>query len=242
MVVWTCAEHVEIRYGAIPSGRTKYCRIMRSISNLILVILTVISFYVILYVGLGFGWPVGTSENYERINKVLENLSYSYLAGCIFYVLTVSVPYRLRRHKLDKVLHSKISIIVGKLQDSKQCVRSLSEFQNNIFLSDAEMLDRMESTSFSTPSSMSFFYGNNIVSYLNSQKKEILDLVYDLQRYGDLLSDKELKTLGELTDCKYFELLKIAGNPITDNPQIRRSTGEMLLVAEGIIKNIAKTY
>ena len=161
---------------------------MRSISNLILVILTVISFYVILYVGLGFGWPVGTSENYERINKVLENLSYSYLAGCIFYVLTVSVPYRLRRHKLDKVLHSKISIIVGKLQDSKQCVRSLSEFQNNIFLSDAEMLDRMESTSFSTPSSMSFFYGNNIASYLNSQKKEILDLVYDLQRYGDLLS------------------------------------------------------
>ena len=132
VVVWTCAEHVEIRYDAIPSGRTKYYRIMRNISNLILVILTVISFYVILYVGLGFGWPVGTSENYERINKVLENLSYSYLAGCIFYVLTVSVPYRLRRHKLDKVLHSKISIIVGKLQDSKQCVRSLSEFQNNI--------------------------------------------------------------------------------------------------------------
>lgn len=211
---------------------------MKYFTNTILILLTFISVYVIVYVGLGIGIPLGVSDNYVRINKVLENLSYSYLAGCIFYILTVTIPMHVRRRKLNSVLKSKIGVIVGKLADSKQCVRTAQEFQSNRFLTDAEFLSRIENTSFITPSSMAFFYGNNIGSYLNSQKKEILDLVADLQRHSDLLSDKELKALAELTNCRYFDLLKIAGNPITDNPQIRRSTGEMLLEAERIIKEI----
>lgn len=211
---------------------------MKFIANFILILLTIISVYVIVYVGLGIGCPIGVSDNYERINKVLENLSYSYLAGCIFYIFTVTIPSKVRRHKLNSVLKNKIGIIVGKLRDSKQCVRTLQEFQSNRFLTDAEFLARLETTSFSSPSSMSFFYGNTIGSNLNAQKKEILNLVADIQRYSDLLSDSELKALADLSNCTYFDLLKIAGNNITDNPQIRRSTGEALLDAERIIKRI----
>lgn len=106
---------------------------MKNIAKILLIVLTAISVYVILYVGLGIGYPIGVSDNYEQINEVLENLSYSYLAGCIFYILTVTIPAKVRRHKLDSVLHSKIGVIVGKIRDSKQCVRTLVELQNNTF-------------------------------------------------------------------------------------------------------------
>ena len=213
---------------------------MNRFAKILLIVLTAISVYVILYVGLGIGYPIGVSDNYEQINEVLENLSYSYLAGCIFYILTVTIPAKVRRHRLDSVLHSKIGVIVGKIRDSKQCVRTLVELQNNTFLSDSDMLSRMEANTFSTPSSMAFFYGSSstIASYLNAQKREILDMVYDIQRYSYLLSDKELKSLADFTNCSYFDLLKIAGNQITDTPQIRRSIGEALLEAEKIIKEI----
>lgn len=87
---------------------------------------------------------------------------------------------------------------------------------------------------------MAFFYGSSstIASYLNAQKREILDMVYDIQRYSYLLSDKELKSLADFTNCSYFDLLKIASNQITDTPQIRRSIGEALLEAEKIINKI----
>lgn len=80
---------------------------MKNIANIILILLTAISTYVIIYVGLGIGWPIGTSDNYERINKVLENLSYSYLAGCLFYLLTTEYSYWNRKQRLKPVMKSK---------------------------------------------------------------------------------------------------------------------------------------
>ncbi len=47
-------------------------------------IITGVSLYIIFCVGLGWFWTIGESENYEKINQVLLNLSYSYIAGWFF--------------------------------------------------------------------------------------------------------------------------------------------------------------
>lgn len=213
---------------------------MKTVINIVLCILFLACIYSILYIGVGVGWPICEHVNADAWNHVFENLSYSYLAGCVFYILTVTIPMKIRRSKLEKVLQSKIGVIVGKLNDSKQCVRSVQELQNNVILSDSDFLIRMENTTLTSPSAMSFMYKDSIANHLRLQKKDILDLVSEIQRYNDLLSDKELKVLADLTNCEYFDLLKIAGSPVTDNPQIRRSTAVALLNAEKIILEIYK--
>lgn len=91
--------------------------IKKYIANILLYTLTIISVYVIVYVGLGYGWSIGESDNYERINKVLENLSYSYLAGCIFYLLTTQYAYWIRRQQFRPVMKFKMHKVVRMIDD-----------------------------------------------------------------------------------------------------------------------------
>ena len=65
----------------------------------------------ILFVGLGIGEPWGTCQNYERVNNVLLNLSYSYVAGCIFYILTVALPHWNKSRKVQVIIKEKSSTL-----------------------------------------------------------------------------------------------------------------------------------
>ena len=64
------------------------------IINLILCLLTLCAGYIILTVGLGWFWTIGSFENADRINQVLLNLSYSYIAGWIFYLLVLYFQHK----------------------------------------------------------------------------------------------------------------------------------------------------
>lgn len=65
-------------------------------------------------------WEI--SDNYQQVNQVIINLSYSYLAGLIFYLLTSCFPYMIKRNKLKKPIIEKLKAIKGKLEDSAKCV------------------------------------------------------------------------------------------------------------------------
>ena len=82
---------------------------MKITVNVILSVLAVFSLCVISYVRLGIGFPIWHSENYQNYNIVLENLSYSYLAGVIVYILTLVLPEWWESKRLKPIVDNKIA-------------------------------------------------------------------------------------------------------------------------------------
>jgi len=82
---------------------------MEKVVKCVLLITTLISLYIIFCVGLGWFWTIGFSFDSDKINQILINLSYSYMAGFIFYILVSYLPYRLKTEKLKPVIKLKIN-------------------------------------------------------------------------------------------------------------------------------------
>ena len=83
---------------------------MKAILNL----LAVAAIYIIMVVGLGWFWTIGTSDNYERINGVLINLSYSFLTGYLVYLFTVSYPAKRRSNRINQIVADRLKCIVDE--------------------------------------------------------------------------------------------------------------------------------
>lgn len=80
----------------------------RRILNIILTAITLSCIYIICYVGLGCLWALGSNENYERINQVLLNLSYSYFAAFIFFILIEHIPEKIAAQKALNICKSDL--------------------------------------------------------------------------------------------------------------------------------------
>lgn len=211
---------------------------MKNIANIILVILTVISVYVIIYVGLGIGWSIGTSDNYERINKVLENLSYSYLAGCIFYILTSTVPNYYKRRKLKPTIQSKLKLILGKLEESKKQAFSFEDY--NKTHTNEEYIERMRNTPLSSMCALEplVYHGMSIGVVMKRLKELALTEISDILRYQEYMTEEQVIVVASLTNSPYFDVLKAIGTPKFDQPDNRVKIAEDLLGEIAKIKSI----
>jgi len=76
------------------------------------------SLFIILQVGLGL-IPMFTSaktiEQVESINSVLLNLSYSYVAGVIIYLLIDFFPEKKKKRKIEKVISPDLKLVVDEM-------------------------------------------------------------------------------------------------------------------------------
>ena len=198
------------------------------IIKILLWVLVLLCCKVILFVGLGIGEPWGTCQNYEKVNNVLLNLSYSYLAGCIFYILTVALPHWNKSRKVQVIIKEKLSRIYGKLVASQRCVLDLIDY--NKPLSDDEFITILRAKGFGQPAAFSLIYdGATIGNQLHQQKEEILALIDDLMRYQDSMSLRQIQAVANLSSSTYFDLLKTVQIPLFDNDDSRKSVGEELV-------------
>lgn len=211
---------------------------MKNIANIILAILTAISVYVIIYVGLGIGWSIGTSDNYERINKVLETLSYSYLAGCIFYILTSTVPNYYKRRKLKPTIQSKLKLILGKLEESKKQAFPLEDY--NKTHTNEEYIERMRNTPLSSMCALEplVYHGVTVGAIMKHLKEAAMIEISDVLRYQEYMTEEQVIVVASLTNSAYFYILKAIGTPKFDQPDNRVKIAEDLLVEIAKIKSI----
>lgn len=179
---------------------------MKHVINIILIVLTLVSIYVIMYVGLGVGWCLGTSDNYERINKVLENLSYSYLAGCIFYLLTSQFSYWSRKQQLRPVMKNKMHKIVRIIDDV------ILEFSRSVNTNtkttkeDLEIILNSKSWTDFIPM-IKQMQGINIsyIAYLSVAGKSVRTNVMELiQLYKEYLDESQISSLEALVEMSIF--------------------------------------
>lgn len=222
-------------------------KIKRYGAKILLCLLTAISIYVIVYVGLGYGWSIGESENYERINKVLESLSYSYLAGCIFYLLTTYYSYWGRKQQLRPVMKYKMHKIVQMIDDV------ILEFSRDVDTStktaseDLKIILDSKSWTDDIPM-LKLIQGISVsyISYLAIVGKNVRTNVMELiQLYKEYLSEEQITRLEGLVEMQAFRSAMHFSSYVNmnlDNPD-----GKKFLIDEFIkmyeeLKSIEKTF
>lgn len=181
-------------------------KIKRYGARFLLCLLTAISIYVIVYVGLGYGWPFGESENYERINKVLENLSYSYLAGCIFYLLTTHYSYWVRKQQLRPTMKLKMHKIVRMIDDV--ILEFSRDVDTPIKTSSEDLKIILDSKSWTDDIPMLKLIQGISISYIRylaivgqNVRTNVMELI---QLYKEYLSEEQISRLEGLVEMQAF--------------------------------------
>lgn len=180
---------------------------MKKIAKPLLLFLSFASGYIILYVGLGIGWPIGTSYNYLAINKVLENLSYSYLAGCIFYLLTTQYSFWSRKQQLRPVMKNKYAKIVRKIDDI------VLEFSRDVITEtkttkeDLEIILHSKNWTDKIPMIKQLQgYDVSYIRYISLVGKDVRTNVMELiQLYKEYLSESQIIHLEKFVEMQAFK-------------------------------------
>ena len=174
-----------------------------------------------------FRWGVippifGEAPNADDRNEVMLNMSYSYLAGAIFYFFVTWFPYKLRSRKMRPFINEKKKVIKGKMEDC-----ALNTMPTELILqhkpSDTEIISHLENTSFLTaPTFMSLLtQGGDIQTHWRLQRDEIKDIIKDMLEFKEYLSNDELQILGQIQDCQFFYMIN-GIFPLTDKPKYRK--------------------
>lgn len=80
----------------------------------IVLCICVICLYAVIQIRLGCFWFIGSIENADAVNSIIEGLSYSYIAAYLFYVLTSFLPINRRKRKLKPIIRNKVQRIGSK--------------------------------------------------------------------------------------------------------------------------------
>lgn len=194
--------------------------------------------YAIVVIRLGYGWKIGSCDNAANINIVIENLSYSYLAGCIFYIFTSTLPNYYKLRKLEPTIQSKLKLILGKLEESKKQAFALTDY--NSVHTDEDYIERMRNTSLNTMCALEplVYHGLTIGSVMKRLKEAALVEISDILRYQDYMTEEQVIAVASLTDSAYFNVLKAIGTPMFDQPENRVKVAESLLEEINKIKKL----
>ena len=68
----------------------------------------VLCLYAVIQIRVGCFWCVGSFENAEAINSIIEGLSYSYIAAYLFYILTSFLPAKRRKRMLAPIIRERV--------------------------------------------------------------------------------------------------------------------------------------
>ena len=93
---------------------------------IIVIILTLVVLYVIGSAGLGWFPLLGACENAERINTVLLNLSYSFLASVLFFCMIELLPRWLNERKAFRVFEKDLKSVYRKMSQMVSVLKMMA--------------------------------------------------------------------------------------------------------------------
>lgn len=185
---------------------------MGKIIKISLISITLISLYIILCVGLDWFWTIGSLDNADKINLVLINLSYSYIAGFIFYVLVSYLPYRLKTEKLKPAIRFKIENLYKQINACAQTFET-NEIPDLIQSLTQDHLKELVNKNNMYKNS---FYGNmvgynmNNLKFLNLTKDNTFGIIDSLLDYKEYLKTSQLLDIEKIKDSDFFHLVKVS--------------------------------
>ena len=157
-----------------------------------------------------------------KLNNVFINLSYSFLAGYIFYIFTVVIPDYKKKKKITPILYKKISRcfrtvenIICKFSNKNYCWKDISREDLTNILDSKKWRDPIPNLRISY-----IEYISLQGKYLRQQVLETIDL------YKDYMTESQIADLEYLIDMLIFQLAnEFSSKPRVDidNPQVKKS-------------------
>jgi len=165
--------------------------------------IALICLYAIFQIKFNFAFWMGYSEKADAWNEIITNLSYSYLAGFIFYLLTVTLPHKKMKGKVKVALDSKLNMIRSNY---KACVESVyhplkaMSLDITLDITKDEAIANFKEVSFYQKCKMGYFQDKDIsvVDYIRLKHQENVIRAAELLEYKPWLSSETVAQIEEI--------------------------------------------
>jgi hypothetical protein len=161
--------------------------------------IALICLYAIFQIKFNFAFWMGYSEKADAWNEIITNLSYSYLAGFIFYLLTVTLPHKKMKGKVKVALDSKLNMIRSNY---KACVESVYHPLKamSLDITKDEAIANFKEVSFYQKCKMGYFQDKDIsvVDYIRLKHQENVIRAAELLEYKPWLSSETAAQIEEI--------------------------------------------
>lgn len=150
----------------------------------------------------------------SKLNHLYINLTYSFIAGFIFYILTSWLPKKQDCQRLEPVLKHKIGEI-------KKCISDiLLEFSRDTGLSDYTSRENCEIIMMSKVWTddipmfiLLYRWHSSYISLVHNALKTMQKRIYSfIQTYKDYLSSEQIVALEELTGMQIIKTVSLLHN------------------------------
>lgn len=197
--------------------RDKFKRLL-SCSGFYVFILAIICLYAIIQIEFNYAIWICYSEQADKYNKVISNLSYSYLAAAIFYFMTVSLPYFKMRFKIKKSLNRKINSIRSNYKACVDTVLPMCENPKDE-VSREEVINNFKAVSYKSACRFSFKSSNeSILGFINRNHQYIIHLSNELLEYKPWLFDDTIAQIEEIRNSRLPGFIKMMSEFNFENP------------------------
>lgn len=168
-------------------------------SDYFVMAIALICLYAIFQIKFNFAFWMGYSEKADAWNEIITNLSYSYLAGFIFYLLTVTLPHKKMKGKVKVALDSKLNMIRSNY---KACVESVYHPLKamSLDITKDEAIANFKEVSFYQKCKMGYFQDKDIsvVDYIRLKHQENVIRAAELLEYKPWLSSETVAQIEEI--------------------------------------------
>ena len=184
-------------------------RTMGKMIKSILLITTLISLYIIFCVGLDWFWTIGSSSNADKINQILINISYSYIAGLIFFCLVSYLPHRLKIEKFKPIIHSKIDDLYNQIN---ACIQTFETVEINNVIESITFEELQEVINNNDMYNKSFYaisagYQMNNFKFLSLTTKRVFVIINSLLEYKEYMTIEQILNIEKIKENSFFHLV-----------------------------------
>ena len=205
-------------------------------------LLAVICLYAIFQIKFDFAFFIGTSKKADAINEIITNLSYSYLAGYIFYFLTVTLPNWKMKSKLKSALFGKIKTIESKYRACLESVVQLPETLSEAPTQE-EIKELFKQKSYMDSCRLAKVGEKmTIASYIKESHEESVRLATQLLEYKPWLSSDAIAQIEKVRNSDLSKVIIAITIPklvaFLDNEDTREKLGIQVFGLWSIIRNV----
>lgn len=176
--------------------------------------IALICLYAIFQIKFDFAFWLGRSENADKWNEIITNVSYSYLAGFIFFLLTVTLPHLKMRAKVKKALEGKVNQIATNYW---ACIESVVPFPKGLTRNqtkeDVVMMFK-EASSLQLCRLSSVGINVSVAEYIKAKHKENKELATELLEYKLWLSSETIAQIEKIRNANLMSVVISMTNPV----------------------------
>lgn len=208
-------------------------------------VIAIVCLYAILQIKLDFAFWIGTCARADAYNEIITNLSYSYLAGFIFFLLTVTLPHWKIKTKVRKALERKANTIRSNY---KACVESVVPFPKVLLpaIAKEEAIENFKAVSYHQPCRLTAIQNTSVsvIVYIKLKHDENKRLATELLEYKPWLSSETITKIEEIRNSNLSTIIVTLTNTIMkdkmDNEDGRKMLGEMVYDLWMVAKEIGR--